>query len=206
MPDDVLAATWGWLSNPTGDSRIQFYSAEEGEEQPLPVKAPAGKARAKSTPGGAMQPGAVPKAKKRATVTSLAESMEAMAAHLPKLSAQVQNLAERTAAIEAGSPVRNQSQLPQSIGSCPTHGLWQAAPLSSFAKLMPPPPRSVPARPKPQSGTGVVQSQVGESQVERPEEGSQLELARAVLAQSEALTTLVSHISSGETWGQIQRL
>ena len=203
-PDDLVVKATGWISV-ASHQRVGYYSAESAEETPAPVLEADTKKKAepkKQKPGaglptGNAKPGPRPK---RATTASLAASLDSLMVAIPTLTTQVQALQDRQVKFEerlAGAPLTTRSQLTQPLSS-----LLQNPPRTSFdqvAKNMTPPPRTAaspalgilaPLTEKPM----MLKELEGEKQEVLA--GDQGSLAQAVLAQSQALTTLVSQIAS----------
>eukprot|EP00435_Cladocopium_sp_Y103_P003960 s4316_g1.t1 len=167
LPESILDAAMTWVHAGGADPRVAFYSAEEElpggsavEEPPVPKQ----RARLRPPGGTASEPKA-PQPKKRATVASLAESIDKMAAAIPNLANQVKVLSERTERLERGE---NQGASPsnQHIGSLPT--------LVASANAE-------------QEAIEIAQDLIP---------GDSSELAKALFAQSSAITSLVSQIAS----------
>ena len=203
-PDELVLKATGWISV-ASHQRVGYYSAESAEETPAPALEAGTKKKAepkKTKPGAGLPIGtakSVPKPK-RATTASLAASLDSLMVAIPTLTTQVQALQDRQVKFEeklAGAPLTTRSQLTQPLSS-----LLQTPPRTSFdqvAKNMTPPPRTsasptlgilAPLTEKP--------AMLKELESEKQEvlTGDQGSLAQAVLAQSQALTTLVSQIAS----------
>ena len=194
LPEDLIAAAVGWTMGKDLAERVQFYSAGEEEVELLPVEPPS--RRKNPITISSAEKGAGPSEKpKRPTVAKLAESLEQITAVLPTLTAQIQELSERTSSIEAAqvNPGRP-SALRKPLAQLATSGLSSTRPLSSFLHEMPP-PRSIstPLKSHPK-GTAAL---LAEKDLLSQEPSS--DLARAVLEQSKALTTLVGQIASSSS-------
>ena len=196
LVEQLVDAALGWISG-TEVERIGYYSAVE-EEIPLTPTPTPKSARAKPP---ARSPGATgegaQKQRKKVTVATLAESMDRMAEALPALTSQVQQLMQRTDRLEQDAPASTPprlSALRQPSGSFPSRGLLGAPPLSIFVQKMPPPRSTSHARvtlpPEPH-----LEREAEELAAEQ-DFGEQGDLARAILMQSQALTTLVNQIAS----------
>eukprot|EP00435_Cladocopium_sp_Y103_P017169 s1714_g4.t1 len=212
-PQDLLRAARDWISQAGEDTSLGFYSAtggeapEEDEEQmqdglpetPTPARRARGPSKAKAAPSGG---GGVPKPKpKRATTASLATSMEQLLAVVPSLSSQIQDLAQRHELLEKRlvAPSRAGALgLSQPLSS----SLVPQQPVSASAvvqALATPPPRA-----KGQPAVGLLHQQqqnfqpegLAELEEEKPLPGpADSDLAKAVYAQSQALTALVGQIA-----------
>ena len=192
LPEAVLDAALSWIHNVADDPRVAFYSADEGLEEPTSnVLGSAAKAKAKARLGSGG--GDQSKQKKRVTVASLAETLERMATTLPSLADQIQTLTERTARLEQGVP-NEASPSGQPVGGFPMRGLSGTPNLSSFMERMPP-PRSSLAQKAPVQTQAPVQEEVAEL-AEDFLQGDSTGIAKALLAQSSAITTLVSQMAS----------
>lgn len=138
---------------------------------------------------------ATPKKKPRVTTASLAEQLGAMSSLLPAISNRLGQLQQEQATI------RNQLALQDTIVP-PRRGQQPVSTsLTAFAKMMGSPPRVKGAAPLPPKETPVTPSldlpmTLQEQAEEFPASGGST-LARAVLEQSRALTTLVAQLQSG---------
>ena len=205
MAAPLVLAAQEWVERPDSGDRVNYYSA--AEEMPKPVEnggdeVPTPKAtRAAARPGGTSG-GKQPPPKKKPTVANLASSVESLAAALPMISSQLATLAKRQSDVEAqmmqGGRV---SVLAAPLGGHVTGGL--STPLTakpkSFLMEMPAPrthqsppplPVKIPSEAAPAPGKPLELTALeGEGEVP----GS--DLAKAVLAQSQALTALVGQIA-----------
>lgn len=177
LPSELVSKVLSWASSMETSDRLQFYSADETEPPPL--------SKRKAAPGGATPGGRVPKssAKRKITVATLAESLQQITQALPALSNQLHDLAQRTAAIKARTargPDRA-SALRMPLGNLAMDG---SAPsnLGGLVKSMPPPRSTAsPATPR---------VSFGPAEIAEDLRGDQSDLAKAVLAQSQALRPL----------------
>ena len=196
--DALVPLVRAWALS-TSERMASFYSPEEFEEvgttdpPPLP-KRPAAK-RATSSAG-------VPKPK-RATTSTLSYQMEEVMGLLPQMSQQLTILAERQKRLEDHLPTMGKTTavaLAQPLGSA----LELPRPsLASVAKAVPPPPKT---------NTRATLGLLASPEIMKPPELAALEeekaalpassnqipgdaLAQAVLAQSQALTSLVAQIA-----------
>ena len=162
MRDDLVAAAWDWLVQPDAGDRIHYYSAaeeleEEDPEQELVPEASGPTPEGVATPPGHRRPttsGRTPKPApqpkmKRPTVASLAASFESVAAALPMLTSQLQELSSRTKAMEERmvEPTRTLA-LTRPLGDSTMAGssnIPSASPLD-LLKEMPPPQSAMKAR------------------------------------------------------------
>lgn len=199
QPDSLIAAAMNWLGTAAEQERVAFYSA--AEEAPLEVaespQPPRRKGRAK-VPGGTTteEPG---KSKKRLTLAQLAESLEKVTSAMPALLERVEDLSQRTSAMEVSSPAGRKSALKQPLGRYPTAGLPATSPLGSLVKDMPPPPtRSTSYRATFAAAPKIAEEETREL-MDDLGASEQTDLAKAVLAQSQALTALVSQIAGSST-------
>ena len=185
--------------------RVKYYSAEENLSS-APEVGEGDTPRRKKKPGKGLPTSiAKPAPKpKRATAASLAASLESLMMAIPTLASQMmQALQDRQVKFEeklAAAPMTTRSQLTQPLSS-----LLQTPPRPSFeqvAKHMTPPPRTSAS---PALGLLAPLAEQPAVVKELEEEklpialGDQSSLARAVLAQSQALTTLVSQIASASS-------
>ena len=222
IPDALVAAAWDWILSPAAGDRVAYYSAEEGERVPIcPMDEeedaeereetqPKAKAKAmpsqrppapgpSSTTGGkkpAVPKESNPKARKP-TVASLATSLEGLSVSIPALVAEVAALSERTQAMEENiqggqrlSALRRPLRASDLGGSAkPSSGTA----IKTLLQEMPPPktlrPKTLTLAGPPAPATAA--DALMEEREETAISGS-TDLARAVLAQSTALTALVS--------------
>ena len=205
-PDALMSATMNWVESSEQD-RMGFYSAESHAEEPYPeAPVPRGKAHpkkpaGKATPsGGGAKPGEKPK---RPTTASIAADLQRVLQSLPMLADQVSEIGQRQKSFELQITDRLNTarpQLTQPLSRSLDFG--NATPVSALAKDLKPPPRTVA-----EGALGILTphrygTPVGlkELEMEKPDvlqtQGQSPDLAAAVLAQSQALTALVSQISS----------
>ena len=205
LKDQLIAEAWDWILSPDAESRVQYYSAgEEAEEVPVAEAGEAPVSTGQVQPGLAM-PSAKPKAKvapnprqRKPTTAALATSLEAVVAALPTLTSQIAQLNSRTKAMEEqmAQPGRL-SALRQPIGSSAMGGSGAAlvkSPAELF-KEMPPPPTSRTMKPA-VPGATQEELEVLEMHGEKGEDIPQSEVARAMLAQSTAITALAAQLAN----------
>lgn len=194
LPDSLVAAAMLWAGGAAETSdRLQFYSADEVPETPT---TPVRQSRRRATPGSGGPRGSSAAApKKRITVASLAESLDAISDALPAITQQLSDLSMRTAAIEAGvaEPPSRASALRKPLGGSTTAGLSSALNLGGLVKAMPPPKTQI----KQPGKVTFTQDEAEEMEAELPEVAP--DLARAVLEQSRALTALVNQIATSSS-------
>ena len=198
-PDSLVSQAHAWARGDRENvmDRIQYYSADEVPETPAEA-APKRSARRRRAPGAGITGEGLPTQKRKPTVASLAESLEALTAALPVITDSLQDLKDRTAAIEAGQtkPSDRTSALRRPLGGLAMPGSpTTSTRAASLVKDMPP-PRSTSA-PAKQPRVSFSQANVEEMEMEL--EGEQSQLAKAMLAQTQALTTLVSHLASNSS-------
>lgn len=214
MPDALLAAAMEWVTNPSAGERVNYYSAEDEVEEeqevtaPSPGPVPKGP-KAKGIPAGGQQPpgtggGGKPGASskmKKPTVATLASSVDALVTALPAISNQLAELTRRQAEVEQkfqqGTRI---SALAAPLGGTSTVGLSGASPkFHQMLSEMPPPRGVVSTAPVPKLvGAATSSASVRQEEVKQLEAEAELgssDLARAVLAQSQALTALVGQIA-----------
>ena len=195
-PDGLLAAATSWISS-ADPGRVGFYSAESAAGTPIATPRAKPKPKKKSTPGEAT-PTAAGQPKKKVTTAALAENLDNLMATLPNLTSQMTSLVERQKQLE----VQMSTSQTRSILSRPLGGslaLPQGS-LSAMASQLSPPPRTAARR-----APGLLESpavfkpvDVEELEEEKKEPEGGDALARAVYAQSQALTTLVNQIASAQ--------
>ena len=200
-PEILAEKALAWVQQSEADGRAHFYSAEEEvPETPIEEAAPSAKAIAKTKAAPKLRgglPGGLPGAKKRPTVAALSDSLDQVAKAvqaLPALAQQVQALAERTERLEGGSPAQP-SPSTQPAGSFPMRGLGTTPPLSSFVQRMPP-PRNTSRKPALRVSLPHPDQQALEMAEDfDPQQADGGDMAKILLAQSQALTSLVSQIA-----------
>ena len=207
-PGGLVARALDWARGDLANvgERIQFYSADDVPVTPLPHEggadtprelrghpakpAPRRKATAHAGSGGGGDAG-LPK--KRPTVATLARSIEEISLTLPSLVTQVQELASRTAAMEETTNRASDrtSALRRPIGSLTLPGSGGPSPLRSLVSEMPPPKSMAPAKQKVVFNMNDTEEMLKDLPEATPD------FARAMLAQSQALTALVAQIANG---------
>ena len=199
QPAELISLAIAWTLEQAGLSqdRMQFYSADEVPETPEATAKVSPSKPKRRTPGGAMPGGDSERAqRKKPTIASVSEAVEKMAAALPGLSLQLQDLVTRTTALEAqsGQVPDRPSVLRQPLGPSATPGLSSNASPSTLIQAMPP-PKSFASPVKANSRVHFTQQ---ETQEMAQDFGESPMLAQAVLEQSKALIALVSQIASGD--------
>ena len=200
-PDPLFAEALHWVSSTSG--RMNFYSAESEAEvvSPKPRK-PTRQAR-KPGEGEATTTGKEAPRQKRPTLATVSASLESLMSAIPQLTSQIQHVAERQEKFEVKmmeTQFGPKSQLGEPLGAAfaPT----TAGPsLGVIAKDLAPPPRTTAQPPLGLLGPLMNVEKPKTVQESEEEKGGrelpdQSNLARAVLAQSHALTTLVSQIAA----------
>ena len=203
--ESLMASVQSWARE-SSEHRAAFYTpAEEKDDAATPVT-PAQPARRRGATPKAAMPSAGGAKPKRVTTAALASDLQALMGTLPAMTQQLNKLVERQDALEAHLP-RMQSApaltLGQPLGAALSNP--HAGPAMA-ARAVRPPPRTA-TRPS----LGLLAS----PQVAKPAELLALEeekplqdaessltsdhaLARAVYAQSQALTTLVAQIAQAQ--------
>ena len=191
-PDSLVARAQEWARG-GGDvvlERIQYYSADEVPETPAAPPRPATRRRG---PGAGTTGGGQPPSRRKPTVASLAESLEAITTTLPAITASLQELRERTEAIEAQRPLDRPSALRRPLGASAMPGSSDlSTPAAQLLKEMPRPKSSASNAKSPHVTFSEGEAQ--EMSLEIPSEPQ--DLAKAMLVQLQALTTLVSHLTA----------
>ena len=199
--DGLVRFVREWVSIQTGEgpglANLAFYSAVEEEDGKDEERVP-------ETPAvGRRQKEPKPEKPKRVTTTMLADQLSTLMDAIPNITAQLVSLQEDQKSLrmevqcQALVPPVRPSQMPISAG------IPHLPDASNLAKLIgappkvrgSPPPMTVLSKPPPiQKGTD---SQLNpQGQAEEVEEPGSV-LASAVLEQSKALTSLVSHLQQG---------
>eukprot|EP00435_Cladocopium_sp_Y103_P066899 s777_g29.t1 len=184
------------------------FLPDEGDavpETPVAQLKRAAKARAATPNGGGPSGGGggAPDAMKRGrvTVASLASSLEKVSGALPSIVQQLENLAERTAAVESQMlrDTSRPSALQQPLSSSITTGFGQSSVNpAELLKQMPPQKSTTLAG---ASHLSKPQPYVPEAMMLAEEKGLEMEqgdLARAMLAQSQAMAALVSQLTGSD--------
>lgn len=141
-PDSLVARAQEWARG-GGDvvlERIQYYFADEVPETTAAPPRPATRRRG---PGAGTTGGGQPPSRRKPTVASLAESLEAITTTLPAITASLQELRERTEAIEAQRPLDRPSALRRPLGASAMPGSSDlSTPAAQLLKEMPRPKSS----------------------------------------------------------------
>eukprot|EP00439_Symbiodinium_sp_Y106_P066199 s1976_g10.t1 len=192
-PSALLQQALVWAQRrDTPQERIAFYSAEEG---PTPTTRPrlrlskSDPPRAGAGGTGTEQPAAA-KAKK-VTTASLATQLETLASALPGLTSRLEEISSKQTAMEARIAAGPTAPLAEPLGSL------GAQPKSWAATLAGPPPTHHRQLLAPQATLPAAAVEAAELEGEMSESSGE-PLARAVLAQSQALTALVAQLSSSQ--------
>ena len=200
-PNALADAALNWISSQDLPGRVTFYSADEevpetpkADHPDSPPTTPSARTR-RTAPGSTGERGQKPK--KKATVASLADSVEKVTEALPLMMQRLEELHQRTAAMEAASGSGRPSALKQPLGGFHTSGFAKASPtdLGSLVRGMPPPKST--SQPSRSAAPHVKFAQHETKELEQ-EVGltESSDLAKAVLEQSRALTALVGQIAS----------
>ena len=197
--DGLVRFVKEWVGLQTGDGpgagNLAFYSAVEEEEEKVPETPAAGKKP--KEPKGEKQ--------KRVTTAMLADQLATLMDAIPKITDQLVTLQEDQRSLRLD--VQGQAQAPPvRPGQVPiSAGVPRLPDTSGVAKLIGAPPKvkGMPSPvglgivPKPAAITKGLDSQLDlQGQAEELEEPGSV-LASAVLEQSRALTSLVSHLQQG---------
>lgn len=211
LPLDLAQVTWGWINEPGSGDLVAFYSAEEAElvpETPMdsPSAAPLHSGRRRPLPngGGGGQPDAPksqPRKAPRPTVASLAASLDQVTSTLPAMVAQMEKLSARTEAMEQQlrGDVSRPSALKTPLGVSAMNGL--SAPsvrASAVAKEFPVPKSSAQIGSLPGAHKSYVAQELQQLEEERETGTESADLARAMLVQSQALSSLVQQLSGAD--------
>ena len=215
VKEGLLAAAWEWLTHPEGGDRLHYYSAEEaGEteeemipevplEEPRAFTQPGAKPAATPTSGGRKPkvPNQQPKVKKP-TIAQLATSMESIMSTLPVLTRQMEELSQRTEAMEASSKEPRISALSRPLGDSGTLGSHDASKTTPAALLkeMPPPQAASKMRQPPLVPTS------GEAEtLALTADVDPTDMLRAMFAQSSVVTALAAQIANfgGDSLGDL---
>lgn len=196
-PDELVGKAQDWArgAEELPPERVQYYSADDvPETPPVPPEKRPGRRRAPGAGSGGDGPAKEP-SRKKPTVSQLAESLQEISQTLPGITSKLQELTERTAAIEAmgGRPAERASALRRPLCSSAMTGLPSTSTPAQLVREMPPPSRSMPTSQQPK--VSFADKDVEEIMNDLPQDSNVLALA--VMEQSKALTALVSQIASG---------
>lgn len=194
---ELVAKTMGWLQSFNQPQEGDWYANEvTAESTPQTPTASTTKPRRQRAPPGGATGSEKPK---RVTTASLANSIQAVLDTLPVFSNQIQSLVDRQTKLEEqvgkGSTVASQLSKPLTASLVKT----PAKSVAEVASMMRPPPKvQAPLLPVP--SRDAVPAPVLELQQEKPqEEGQSSEIARAMMAQSMAITSLVAQIAGSSS-------
>ena len=188
LPDaaTLLKLTKEWVASATAE-RVQFYSADEGGPAEEQTAVPKQKAKAKAS---------TDKPKTVSAAKQVASHIQQISSLLPNMASQLAEIQEEQKNMREA--IRLQNMLPPPRGTQTPVTM----PMQSFAKMLGAPPRTKQvtfAPPPPKKAAVELDSALNVQ--EQAEEGDHLSerspLAMAMLEQSRALTTLVSHLQSG---------
>ena len=193
-PPTLLKFTKEWLGL-SNAQRILYYSADEGQQEEPTVMKASPKVRAKAKDGG--------KAKAPTVAMKTASQIQQLASVIPVMASQLNMIQSEQRRMQEAMALTSMSP-PQRGGQSPV-----TMPVRDFAKMMGAPPRTkqaaspIPAAP-PLPRPGGIELDSGLSPQEQAEEGQMSQqqqmtdpLAWAMLEQSRALTSLVSHLQQG---------
>lgn len=210
-PDELVAHSLEWLSSAGLQELEANYTPEvtaaETEAVPLPPVVPKRQRRRPPAGATATGDGGPPK---RATTASLAASMETVLQTLPVLTAQMRQLLSRQEVLETsvakGSSVS--AVLAQPLGGQAVVPPSTVTP-GEVAKLVKAPPRLAPPAKKPSVQVQHVpgaQQEAEELELDKLDMPESSQLAKAMMAQSVAITSLVAQIagSSGDPMVDLQ--
>lgn len=184
-PSTLLAYTKQWIGVMDAQ-RVNFYSADEGDQ------APAAKVGAKAK----TKAGAAVKGQKQMSAKKVAEAIGSMSELLPSLSAQLvaiqeeQRRMQEAMRLQAAQSSLRPGQAPVSSSLQQFMALTGPPPKTKGLSVKPPPPRV----PKVPSKDTVLTMEEQSEQAMQAADPVEL----AVLEQSRALTTLVAHLQQGD--------
>ena len=199
--DALLPQVVQWAGQST-DVRAGFYTPEEEEE---PAETPVRRQRERRAKASPLEDGPKPK---RPTTASLAQDMKGLLDSLPLISNQLQLITDRQAALEARLPAATRTSPTALYGALGAPRPATAPSVSSLAKAVQPPPRTLrkeglgllasPGSVRPMEVQALEEERQEALQMCAPTSGDAM-LAKAVMEQSRALTSLVSQIASAQT-------
>eukprot|EP00435_Cladocopium_sp_Y103_P045898 s1495_g13.t1 len=212
MPDPLSSLAWDWVQNPASGDRALFYSAAEEEGDEVPETPPRGMSpetsaplppRRQPTSRGTQPRGGDPGGQKKVkpTVATLAASLESISGTLPALMDQFTELKLRQEAMEqklSGSSSTRPAALQQPLSSFVTPGFASSSqgPASLLRQM--PPPRSTMIGATHPSKLSASPAEVGQLAEDKELTEEPNDLAKAVYAQSQALTALVAHLTNAD--------
>ena len=212
FPSELVSSALAWARGAREQhlDRVQFYSAEEVPVTPTSEPPVPKRQTRRRTPGGTGQEGTgelgkTASPKKRPTVAQLAESISAITDVLPAITNQLQELNERTMAMERGAktqePASRPSVLRQPLSGSAMAMVGLQDPLSTPAQLIKeiPPPKSsaIPTKqalPRVSFGPSEVEEMTADLGT-----GNESAFAQAMLEQAKALTMLVTHMQASSS-------
>eukprot|EP00435_Cladocopium_sp_Y103_P043042 s6_g12.t1 len=209
MPDALARATWDWIEGPAAGELVTYYSAEEGDTVPqTPPSAPKRRPRRPAQHpngegGGPEESGAQAQQKKpRPTVATLAANLEEISTVLPQIMQQMQQLNARTEAMEVKfneeGPRLSALRMPLASSTMTGLSTGSMTKPAELAREFPAlkgshQPGLHPTGPRP-----LAAQEVKQLEEDRGQSQENSTLAQAVLAQSQALTSLVQRLTSGD--------
>ena len=131
LPEELVEKALAWAAGARDSEaeRISYYSAEDVPVIP-PAAVPKRQSRRKGPGPGSTGPERASGAKRKPTVAQLAESIQSIADAMPAITNKLQELSDRTQAIEQGSPMRpaggRPSALKRPLGLSATPGSAQS--------------------------------------------------------------------------------
>ena len=198
-PDELLAKALAWLESLDGlGERLGplWYTPAQTEESTEEAKVSQGglpKQRPKAAPRGGGTPTGVPKEKvKRPTTASLSASLQEVLQVLPTLTNQLQLVSQRQQSME--DRLAKQGNV-ASMLSQPLGGVASAANPADLVKEIPRPPIIKTAAPLLPATLATALKELEEIRTDQTLGG---DVAKAMLAQSAALTSLVAHLAAGQ--------
>ena len=134
LAEELAAATWEWIADPSSGQRVTFYSADEREEEVVP-ETPGAETQEAGRPTPARARKATPKSsametprKARPTVATLAATVEQVSETLPLLVEQLKQLQAKTDHMEQTMGGQSRpSALQAPLGQLTTHGSAQSS-------------------------------------------------------------------------------
>lgn len=195
VPDELVAKAKAWTSGVDVEppERLQYYSAEDVPETPTSAQ-PKRSSRRRAPGAGTTGDRGVPSQKKRPTVAQLADAIQEISSTLPSLTSKLQELNDRTAAMEAqdGRPAERSSALRRPLSSAPLGVRPKHASAADLIKEMPLPAKASVAT----KGQHVTFSAMEAEEIASDLPPDSNTLVAAMMEQSKALTALVSQIAS----------
>ncbi len=192
-PSELTARAFAWLQEKGGQIEGEYTPEQTAESGDQAATLPKMRPKAKPKAGGSATGSGEKQKQKKPTTATLAASVQSLMDILPSLTDQVRAMSERQQQLEEKLTQNNTASL-LSRPLTQAAGFPQPG-VSTVAKDLRSPPRTRQMDPFLRDVMPLEVKELGMEKPQGPE--NQLDLTRAVMAQSAALTTLVAQIASG---------